>query len=235
MRQRIKDFIITIGRLFYKSQKRKPKTTIDYLKKSALKNSVKTFYKHMINATIIEDKEKFRIWCLNYSLNNPITGPKIFAEFGVFKGSSINNFAKVLDDQIIYGFDSFRGLEEDWGLNNLKGKMDLEGSLPKVEKNVRIIVGKIQDTLNKFLNETKGNFQFIHLDMDTYIPTNFILSNIRRRLKKNTIILFDELHGYTAWETHEYKALLENLNEDEYKYIGFSKNQAAIIIMKNLS
>ena len=71
-------------------------------------------------------------------------------------------------------------------------------------------------------------------DMDTYTPTNFTLKKIKKRLQKNTVILFDELHGYDKWESHEYKALIENLNEDEYQFIGFSKQQACIVITKDL-
>ena len=70
--------------------------------------------------------------------------------------------------------------------------------------------------------------------MDTFTPTNFVLNKIKKRLQKNTVILFDELHGYDKWESHEYKALIENLNEDEYQFIGFSKLQACIVITKDL-
>jgi len=155
-------------------------------------------------------------------------------EFGVYNGSSINRFAKMIPNKTIYGFDAFEGIEEDWKIDALKGKMDLKTNIPNVEKNVRIIVGWVQDTLDDFLNKNNQPLQFVHLDMDTYTPTNFTLKKIKKRLQKNTVILFDELHGYDKWESHEYKALIENLNEDEYQFIGFSKQQACIVITKDL-
>jgi hypothetical protein len=232
----LKNFIKSFGRLLNESlinNKSNP-SSIELFRDYALRRSTKTFYKHMAESVIISDRQKFQKWCLEYSLNNPIQGKKIFAEFGVFEGNSINRFSKILHDKIIYGFDSFKGIEEDWKVDSLEGSMNRDAKPPECEKNVELVVGKVQDTLKSFLKKMNGNFQFINLDMDTYLPTNFVLREIRNRLKKNTVILFDELHGYDSWEVHEYKALIENLSEDEYSYIGFSKAQAAIVINKDL-
>ena len=53
----------------------------------------------------------------------------MFLEFGVFKGDSTKLFASFLSDQkrIIYGFDSFEGLDEEWISTdyNPKGKFSL--------------------------------------------------------------------------------------------------------------
>ena len=50
---------------------------------------------------------------LKYALDNvKIEGD--FLEFGVFQGRSINIIAEKFPDQKIYGFDSFKGLPEDW-------------------------------------------------------------------------------------------------------------------------
>ena len=35
-------------------------------------------------------------------------------EFGVYKGGTINYLAHKMPNSIIYGFDSFQGLPEDW-------------------------------------------------------------------------------------------------------------------------
>ena len=200
----------------------------------SLERSTKTFYNSMQNSTIIRDKEKFQKWCLEYSINNPTKEDGLFMEFGIYKGSSINRFAKMIPNKTIYGFDAFEGIEEDWKIDALKGKMDLKSKIPNLEKNVTLVLGWVQDTLDDFLNKNPQPLQFIHLDMDTFTPTNFVLNKIKKRLQKNTVILFDELHGYDKWESHEYKALIENLNEDEYQFIGFSKLQACIVITKDL-
>ena len=55
---------------------------------------------------------------------------KIFyLEFGVWKGESINFLSSFLNKGEIYGFDSFKGLREDWlggYINHSKGKYDLK-------------------------------------------------------------------------------------------------------------
>ena len=71
----------------------------------------------------------------------------LLIEFGVWKGRSINYFAKRVSETI-YGFDSFEGLKEDWsGWGFAKGAFDLGGKLPKVENNVILIKGWFDKTL----------------------------------------------------------------------------------------
>jgi hypothetical protein len=53
-------------------------------------------------------------------------------EFGVHEGDSLNYFAKklLIDDRVIYGFDSFLGLPERWsGQIHDKGHFDLGGAI----------------------------------------------------------------------------------------------------------
>ena len=91
---------------------------------------------------------------------------KLYIEFGVMRGSSINEIAKNLNkiNKNIYGFDSFYGLAENWyGTHNIVGAMSTKGKLPKVQNNVKLVVGNVQETLEKFLlkhNEHKINFVY---------------------------------------------------------------------------
>lgn len=42
----------------------------------------------------------------------------------------------------------------------------------KIPANVELIIGLVQDTFEIFLNKnSENNIAFLHLDMDTYIPT----------------------------------------------------------------
>ena len=68
------------------------------------------------------------------------------------------------------------------------------------------------------------------MDMDTYETTKFVLENIKPHLSKKCIILFDELYNYPGFEVGEYKALKETFNENEYKYILFSKDGTQVAI-----
>ena len=66
--------------------------------------------------------------------------------------------------------------------------------------------------------------------MDNYAPTKYVLTNVKSRLEKGAIIIFDEFYGYPNWKNHEFKAFQEVFNENEYIYIGFSQRQAVVKI-----
>ena len=84
----------------------------------------------------------------DYVLFQLVEKPLIM-EFGVYKGNSINYFAKKRPDAVIYGFDSFSGLSENWpSMGYQQGHFNLNGVLPKVEKNVNLIKGFFEVTLN---------------------------------------------------------------------------------------
>ena len=131
----------------------------------------------------------------------------------------------------IYGFDSFEGLEEDWNMNeyNPIGTFSLNKKKPKVKDNVKLIQGKVQDTLEEFLKTNKEKkIIFSHLDMDTFTPTKFTLEKIKPFLTKGSILLFDQFYGYPNWQQHEYKAFKEVFKDEEYKYIAFCESEVAI-------
>ena len=156
-------------------------------------------------------------------------------ECGVFKGRSINHMAKLLPKRRLFGFDSFEGLSENWSGNyHQQGHFDQQGSLPEVEENVELIKGWVDDTFAPFLADHDGPIAYLHVDTDTYSPAKTILTLAKPRLVPGSIILFDELFGYPAWEHHEYKALCETLPEDSYEFVGFSQMEAALRITKSL-
>ena len=134
----------------------------------------------------------------------------------------------------IYGFDSFEGLEEDWIVSdyNPAGTFSFNSKNLKIPKNVKIIKGKVQDTLNDFLEKNKDKkITFIHMDMDTYTPTKYVLEKIKPFVQKGSVILVDELYGFPNWKKHEYKALNEVFKENEYKYFAFGTRQVSVEIL----
>ena len=156
-----------------------------------------------------------------------------FLEFGVFKARTTNLFAKYLQQKglELHGFDSFMGLSEDWkGSDSLtKGSFSLNKKLPNVNQNVKLQIGLIDDTLEPFINSNKlTSIAFMHMDFDTYTPTEYVLRVTKQYCKRGTIILFDELYGYPGWREHEFKALNETYSDEEYDFIAFSKLQVAI-------
>ena len=134
----------------------------------------------------------------------------LFLEFGVGIGTSIKTLAE-LTPNVIYGFDTFEGLPEDWNEKHPKGAFacDIPQDLPS---NVKLVIGLFEDTLDS------ENVSFVHIDCDLYSSTKTLLTKLERRFTDNTIILFDEFVGYEGWEDHEYKAFNEFLTEFNWQY-----------------
>ena len=86
------------------------------------------------------------------------------------------------------------------------------------------------DTLEKFLEEKKPNINFVHMDLDTYPSSKYVLEKIKPFLMKGSIILFDEIYNFAGWEVGEYKALKEVFNDNEYKFIAFARDNHPAII-----
>jgi hypothetical protein len=157
-------------------------------------------------------------------------------EFGVWEGKSINVIAKLMPKYFICGFDSFFGLEEDWtGTKNNKETFNVNGLIPVTRENVRIIPGWFNETLPRFLEENlEKKIVLLHMDADTYTPTNFVLTTLHNNISSGTIIIFDEYFGYAkTWRLHEYKAFQEFIKnyKIKYRYLAFTNIQVAIEIL----
>ena len=205
----------------------------DFYKEDQIKKCYEHFKDYLKNAVLLSS-DKIRDHAINCAKENDNDPDFIYIEFGVFSGTSINFFSNKIKKNI-YGFDSFQGLKEDWlGTSVPKGTFDLKKKIPKLNDNVIPIVGWIQDTLPKFLNEKQPKICFIHMDVDTYQSSKFILEEIKPFLTNNSIILFDEIYNFEGWDVGEYKALKEVFNDDEFRFISFSVDtaQAAIKIFK---
>tara|TARA_B100001029_G_scaffold151717_1_gene134385 strand:- start:511 stop:1224 length:714 start_codon:yes stop_codon:yes gene_type:complete len=193
------------------------------------------FKKDMENSSIFRKVDDIRNFSIYKAYNNG-SEKNLFLEFGVWKGNSINLFGKYLSRHKaeIYGFDSFEGLEEDWLTHEFfpKGSLSLQKKIPKVLNNVKLIEGKIQETLVQFLKKNSSKkIIFAHMDMDTYESTKYALEKIKPFLQKGSVILFDEFYGHPNWKKEEYKAFTEVFSEGEFKYIAFCENEVAIEVI----
>ena len=134
-----------------------------------------------------------------------------FFEFGVFKGSSIIRFltfAKLLDKKkrFFYGFDTFgkfpipqknydKKFVKIWKSkagNALDDNLLKNIIYKKKIKNFKFVKGDIFFTLDKFLKSYKKKIALLHLDLDTYDITKFVLKRIYKYLSKKSIILCDD-------------------------------------------
>ena len=212
------------------------KSPVDVYYDNLSQDCYKFFEQDMKKSSIFIKVEDIRKFSIHRAFNNGSKNNNLFLEFGVWKGESINLFADFLSEHSaeIHGFDSFEGLVEDWltHVYNPAGSLSLNKTSPKVLKNVKLIKGKVQETLDNFLKDkTNKKIIFTHMDMDTYASTKYVLNKIKPFLQKGSIILFDEFYGYPNWQHQEYKAFKEVFNEKEYKYIAFCASEVAIEIL----
>lgn len=210
---------------------------ISLLVEYAKRDSFETYKDDMAQAMLFPQKRRNRLFAIDRAIKNGLS-EGLYVEFGVAEGTGARLFGKRLAPHKLSmtGFDSFEGLEEDWtGIQSGRtgGAFSRDGMLPDVPGNITLIKGWVQDTLPGYLMDTgAAPFAFIHMDMDTYTPTAFALKVVRKRLRKGTVILFDELYGYPGWRHHEHKALQEQLPRDSYRFISFSREAVAIEMLK---
>ena len=212
------------------------KSPVDVYYENLSQDCYKFFEQDMKKSSVFIKVDDIRRFSIHRAFNNGNKKDNLFLEFGVWKGESINLFGNFLaqHNNEIHGFDSFEGLTEDWltHVYNPVGALSLNKKTPKVLKNVKLVIGKVQETLENFLKNKKDKkIIFAHMDMDTYASTKYALSCIKPFLQKGSVILFDEFYGYPNWEHQEYKAFKEVFNEKEYKYIAFCASEVAIEIL----
>jgi len=135
----------------------------------------------------------------------------IAIEFGVYSGTTLAVIRQGFNGPV-YGFDSFKGLPEDWRDGFPKGYFETS-QIPNIE-NVTLVVGTFQETLELFLEKLVEPISFIHFDADLYSSTAFCLDKVTSFLAPYSIFVFDEYHNYEGWENHEHKAFTEWLDEN---------------------
>ena len=203
----------------------------DSIHKEATKDSVKYICEKASNSVMLGNRKQLLKFALKEYVKNSEYKDKLFLEFGTYKGELINFCSSLIPEAKFYGFDSFEGLPESFSIWK-RGRFDIKGKLPKVNKNVSLIKGYFNETLPKFLEEHKEKAAFIHIDCDLYSSTKTIFDNIYDRIVPNTVIQFDKYYNYPGWRNHEFKAFQEFCKKYsvEYEYIGISLYQVAVVI-----
>lgn len=203
------------------------------LLKEAIKDSADFAKTNMSDAMMFFDHQG--IWDYTISLISKQNKPGHILEFGVYQGTSINYFAKQLPKQVFFGFDSFEGLQEDWkGWSLRKGAFNLNGKLPEVESNVKLVKGWFNESLPTFIHSNPiEQLNCLHIDCDTYEATVCVFEELEKQIKPGTLILFDEYFGYRGWEQGEYKAFEELTKRAnlKFKYLAFAKCQVLVEIL----
>ncbi len=220
----VEKFIYPLRRLFHKS-------TIEILIETAKQESAKYISENISNSLIFHKRFDLHKYVLSLTDERDF----LFFEFGVASGHSINHFAKIKKNSIIYGFDSFSGLTEDWTGTHAPKNYFSRASIPKVKKNVKLIISTFDRldaaTINEIMSPKKN--LFLHIDCDTYNATNSVLSLIAPFLKHGDVIIFDDYIGYPGFQNHQHKSWSNFSRQYSclYEYIAFSNSEAAIRVL----
>ena len=173
---------------------------------------------------------KYVLHYLFEDMKMPPQDDDLWLEFGVFSGRTINYFARFTEGKV-YGFDSFKGLPEAWRPGFDKGTFSREHrrtwKIPKVLKNVELVVGLFNETLEDFLEKHPDQkVGFVHIDSDFYSSAIYTLDKQAPRMKKGTIILFDELVNYDGYagDNGELRALYEFVKKYNVKFEWIGMN-----------
>ena len=228
--QSVKEQTNSITKDIFNNSWRNQTTSIVVLKRE-LERSADYVEQNMPDVTCVTSGYKYFLYEF---IPHKLTIDGHIAQFGVWRGESINFLASVIGNKIIWGFDSFYGLEEDFSMDYLKGGFNLNGVLPLVERNVSLVKGSFADSLPIWLIENPGVFSFLHIDCDTYESTKTVLDLLGpERIVSGTFILFDEYIGFPGWKKHEYKAWQEycSKNNVKYKYVALSGLQVLVEIL----
>ena len=187
----------------------------------------------------IHTEMKTALFCMNpfdvlsHAIEN--RKPGVIAEFGVFSGKTINHMSSMVIDQTLYGFDSFEGLPEQWtGFIYARKMFDVQGNMPKVNPNVKLIKGWFDATVPPFFKDLKEPVSILHLDADIYSSTKTVLDAAIPHIQNGTILAFDEFFNYPGYQLHEYKAFYEFIAETGWKYefLAYSGNQLSVRLFK---
>lgn len=156
----------------------------------------------------------------------------LILEFGVASGRTIRHLAEGVGDRTVFGFDSFKGLPENWWSGFEKGHFSQRK--PEVPENVHLIEGFFSETLPSFLAMHAESVALLHVDCDLYSSTKTILTLLAERIVSGTVIVFDEYWNYPGWQQHEHRAFQEFLEKGHRscKYEAFvpSHQQVCAII-----
>lgn len=151
--------------------------------------------------------------------------PGDVAEFGVFRGRSLQAMAEHQPLRTVHGFDSFLGLPEDWVRSTdstfSKGHFNT-GTLPQLQaehRNIQIHPGFFNSSLPVWKCTLRKPLALLHIDADLYSSAKYVLNTLNEVIVPGTVLVFDELSDwknngvYPQWEEGEWRALKEWMQE----------------------
>lgn len=126
----------------------------------------------------------------------------LIAEFGMYKGGSLEILAKYNPTRSLFGIDSFQGLppasefdSHNEGEFNDVDHIGIVGYFKMLYPNVRILKGFSPDVFSFF--DDHARFGFVHADIDMYWSVRHALDFFYPRLVEGGIMIFDD-YGFSS-------------------------------------
>lgn len=157
------------------------------------------------------------------------------AEFGVYRGETFTFLADRID-QVIYGFDSFEGLPEDWFLGVGKGAFSLNGERPELKTfqgNFRLVKGWFAQTIPMFRDQVPGPAAFLHIDCHLHASAKAIFDGLGDRIVPGTVLVIDKYLNYPGWQNHTFKAFQAfcEARRIKYRYVAFAPTMFSVALV----
>ena len=153
-------------------------------------------------------------------------GDGLWLEFGVYMGQTLKLMASFRNNGSVYGFDSFRGLPEEWNYGNSnkskyvrKGAFEIAAPPTMEESNIELRAGLFNESIPPFLDEpgiASEKLRLLHVDCDLYSSTKSVLYLLQDKLVPGVVIVFDEIINYPMWRKGEFLALWEMLRDNRH-------------------
>ena len=179
-----------------------------------------------------------------------INVPGDIIECGVFKGISLTRFLtyrSILENNIsrkVYGFDSFgkfpsaknpsdKKFIKKW--KSLAGDSISKDELHKIllEKkfeNFELIEGDVLKTIPNFIKDRNNTIiALLHVDMDVYRPTKYVINKLFDKMSSNGIILIDD-YSAVAGATKAINEFLKSKKELKIQKLAHYKMPSYIVV-----
>lgn len=202
-------------------------SVVDLAFRDAVEEAYLEFKEVMAGCMVFEDRfELLRFACSR-------AGDGCFLEFGVLDGASLSVIRKCTSRRVV-GFDSFEGLSEDWlGTRFGRGAAGRGGVVPASVwevKGAEVVRGRVEFTLGPFLSGLKRDVGFVHLDLDCFGPTRFVLEAVKPCLSVGAVLVFDDFYGFPGWRGGEYRALLEVFGSG-FEFLCFGPHSVGVRVV----
>lgn len=196
--------------------------------------------------------------CLQFSLIKSTPGG-FLAAFGVGRGQSLNLLAD-LTDETVHGFDTFGQTGDGTSTNGTSEQARNDESVRgfcassstatldaretrcqttgwrelRFAFNARLWPGLLCETLPLFLDGVRAPARFVHLSCHRYQDALEVLMGLETRIVRGTVMQFEWLWNYPAWQEGAFRALREfaTATGREFRFLARTSGTQATVMFR---